>query len=145
MTRPTLTDLSPRAQAEARAQLQRSPHPRTVKIEPAPEPEPIRPKRGKEIDATAFFVAAGLPAPVREFRFHPTRKWRFDYAWPSRFIALEVEGGIFIQGRHSRGAGMLKDMEKYNAAALMGWRVFKTTPSKLRSKETLAMLAIALA
>ena len=56
-------------------------------------------------------------------------------------IALEVEGGIWIQGRHSRGAGMLKDMEKYNAAAAAGWRLFRTTPKQLRSAELLNMLA----
>ena len=70
---------------------------------------------------------------VKEYRFHPTRKWRFDDAIPSRRIAIEVEGGVWTQGRHTRPKGFLGDMEKYNTATLMGWRVFRTTPNKLRS------------
>jgi len=73
----------------------------------------------------------GLPEPEFEFRFHPHRKWRFDCAWPHKLVALEVEGGIWTQGRHTRGAGFLADMEKYNAAVLLGWRVLRTTPDKL--------------
>lgn len=75
--------------------------------------------------------AVGLPEPVHEYRFHATRRWRFDFAWPDQKVALEIEGGVFIQGRHSRGAGMLGDMEKYNAAAADGWRVFRVTPKQI--------------
>lgn len=74
---------------------------------------------------------AGIPVPVPEYRFHPTRRWRFDFAWPADKIALEVEGGAFTRGRHTRGAGYLKDMEKYNAAVIAGWRVFRVTPSDI--------------
>jgi hypothetical protein len=95
----------------------------------------------KPQDATiAFFVAAGLPAPVAEHRFHVERKWRFDYAWPVLKIALEVEGGVWTNGRHTRGAGFLKDCEKYNAAAVMGWRVLRVTPATLRTADTCEML-----
>lgn len=73
----------------------------------------------------------GIASPVTEHRFHGARKWRFDYAWVAEKIALEVEGGIWTQGRHTRGAGFLADMEKYNAAVLLGWRVLRTTPDKL--------------
>jgi hypothetical protein len=76
----------------------------------------------------------GIPEPTPEYRFHPTRKWRFDYAWLSHKVAVEVEGGVWIRGRHSRGAGMLKDMEKYNRAAAMGWRVFRCTPDTLHTE-----------
>ena len=64
-------------------------------------------------------------APVREHKFHPDRKWRFDFAWPDQMIAAECEGGIWTGGRHTRGAGVLGDMEKYNQAALLGWAVFR--------------------
>ena len=74
---------------------------------------------------------AGLPEPVAEHRFHRERKWRFDWAFPSDLIALEVEGGAFTRGRHTRGLGFVKDMEKYNAAVLAGWRVFRVTPDQL--------------
>lgn len=63
-----------------------------------------------------------------EWPFHPTRKWRFDYACPELKIAIEVDGGIFIGGRHSGGVGQLKDMEKMNEGASRQWLVFHTTP-----------------
>lgn len=68
---------------------------------------------------------------VREHRFHATRLWRFDYAVPAYKIALEVEGGVWTGGRHTSPKGFLADMEKYNAAALLGWVVVRTTPDKL--------------
>lgn len=79
-------------------------------------------------------VGAGLPEPVTEYRFHNTRRWRFDYAIPSQFVALEVEGGVWTAGRHTRGAGYLGDCEKYNEAQLLGWIVLRCTPSQLRTK-----------
>lgn len=80
---------------------------------------------------------------VMEYQFHPTRKWRFDYALPQYRIALEVEGGVFSQGRHTRPQGFLGDMEKYNTATLMGWRLLRTTPSALITNETLSLLRMA--
>ena len=70
-----------------------------------------------------------------EWPFHPTRKWRFDYACPELKIAIEVDGGIFIGGRHSGGVGQLKDFEKGNAACAMGWYVFHTTPEDMHDLE----------
>jgi len=64
----------------------------------------------------------------REYRFHPVRKWRFDFAFPGHKVAAEVEGGVFVKGRHTRGAAFVKDCEKYNAAAELGWRVFRFVP-----------------
>lgn len=77
---------------------------------------------------------------VKEFRFHPTRRWRFDYAIPKYKIALEVEGGVWTQGRHTRPQGFLGDVEKYNAATTMGWRVLRTIPDELVSAKTLKMI-----
>lgn len=77
---------------------------------------------------------------VKEYQFHPKRKWRFDYAIPDHKIALEVEGGVWTQGRHVRPQGFLGDIEKYNTATLMGWRVFRTTPDSLLTNATLALL-----
>jgi very-short-patch-repair endonuclease len=75
--------------------------------------------------------ACGLPEPRPEYLFHPVRKWRFDYAWPDQKIALEVDGGIWTQGRHTRGAGKKNDMEKFTAAAMYGWRILYFEPSEL--------------
>ena len=77
---------------------------------------------------------------VKEHKFHPKRKWRFDYAIPEHRIALEVEGGVWTGGRHIRAQGFLGDMEKYNTATLMGWRVFRTTPDDLYKMATINLL-----
>lgn len=81
---------------------------------------------------------------VLEHRFAPPRKWRFDYALVEQRIAVEVEGGVWTRGRHTRGAGFLKDVEKYNEAAVRGWIVIRTTPDKLVSAETLELVERAL-
>lgn len=81
---------------------------------------------------------------VKEFKFHPVRKWRFDYAIPKHKIALEVEGGVWTGGRHTSSVGFMKDMEKYNTATLMGWRVFRTTPDELYRLKTLNLLKTAI-
>lgn len=81
---------------------------------------------------------------VKEFKFHPIRKWRFDYAIPDHKIALEVEGGVWTGGRHTSSVGFMKDMEKYNTATLMGWRVFRTTPDELYRLKTLNLLKTAI-
>lgn len=77
---------------------------------------------------------------VKEFKFHPNRRWRFDYAIPEHKIAVEVEGGVWTNGRHTRPQGFLGDIEKYNTATLMGWRVFRTTPTDLVRTATLKMI-----
>ena len=78
--------------------------------------------------------------PVREYRFHPLRRWRFDFAWPNELIAIEVEGGSWQYGRHNRASGFELDCEKYNAAALMGWRVFRFTGAMVHNGRAFTML-----
>lgn len=85
-----------------------------------------------------------LPAHVAEFRFHPGRRYRFDFAWPEHMIALEVEGGIWANGHHARPKGILRDIEKYNNAAVLGWRVLRCTPQDLETPKTVAMLRAAM-
>jgi hypothetical protein len=65
-----------------------------------------------------------------EYKFHSTRKWRFDYAIPEYKIAIEIEGGMWINGRHTRGSGAIGDLEKYNQAVLLGWRLLRFTPQQ---------------
>ena len=72
---------------------------------------------------------------VKEYKFHPVRKWRFDYAIPAALVAIEVEGGVWTGGRHINPKGFLNDMEKYNSATLMGWSVYRTTPDELYTKK----------
>jgi len=100
-------------------------------------------------DAGPLFIAlvkrAGLPEPRREYYFaRPQRRWRFDYAWPDQKLALEVEGGAWTNGRHTRGAGFLADIAKYNDATLRGWRLLRVSPSQLIDLQTMTMLERAL-
>lgn len=87
---------------------------------------------------------SGVPVPAAEVRFHPTRRWRFDWCWADAKLALEVQGGIYMQGRHTRGAALVKEFEKLNAAATMGWRVLFVTPRQVANGEALAVIAAAL-
>jgi hypothetical protein len=93
---------------------------------------------------SAFCKSEGLPAPIFEVQFHPGRKWRWDLCWPDQRLALEVQGGIFVQGRHSRGAAMLKEWEKLNTAASNGWRVLFVQPRDLCLVETMNLIRNAL-
>lgn len=84
----------------------------------------------------SYFKSFGLPEPVEEHRFHPVRRWRFDYAFLDEKVAVEIEGGIWSGGRHTRGKGFIGDLDKYNMAQKMGWKVYRFTPQQLRSGET---------
>ncbi len=94
----------------------------------------------------AFCVQNGLPAPVCEHVFAPPRKWRWDFAWPDSLgmVAIEVQGGVWVRGAHSRGAQQIKDYEKQNAGQLRGWRCFQLTPDQLCTTETLDLLRLTL-
>lgn len=74
----------------------------------------------------------------REFAFHPERKWRFDFAiiphkdlQGSGGIAIEIDGGSWVQGRHNTGSGSAKDRQKFNEAARLKWTVLKFTPREV--------------
>ena len=79
-----------------------------------------------------------LPRPEREYRFAPPRRWRFDLAWPALKVAVEVEGGSWVGGRHSRPGGFEKDAEKYNEAVIAGWRVLRVTGAMVSDGRALA-------
>lgn len=78
--------------------------------------------------------------PTPEFRFHPLRRWRFDFAIPELLIAIEVEGGVWTYGRHNRAEGFLRDMQKYNSAAAFGWRILRCQPDGLLAEEFIALV-----
>lgn len=78
--------------------------------------------------------------PVKELKFHPTRRWRFDFAFVNEKLAIEVEGGVWSGGRHTRGNGFLKDMEKYNEATRLGWRLLRTTPNQVETKQFILLI-----
>ena len=77
-------------------------------------------------DDFAFDVrVAGLPTPERQYYFHPTRKWRVDFAWPEFMLIVELEGGVWVRGAHIRPGRFIKDCIKYNEAAVLGWVVLR--------------------
>lgn len=82
--------------------------------------------------------------PEVEYVFAPPRRWRFDFAWPAEKVAAEVEGGLFSQGRHTRGAGFSDDIEKYNAAAMAGWLLIRCTPEMVKSGEAVQLIEAAI-
>lgn len=78
-------------------------------------------------EAFALHCRAEGLTPEREYRFAPPRKWRFDFYFPDRKLAVEIEGGTGVYGRHQRPGGFEKDAEKYNTAAKMGITVIRYT------------------
>lgn len=107
-------------------------------------------QRAKAESRARIFVAqcasAGLPQPVREHAFAlPARRWRFDFAWVDGMVALEVEGGAFAGGAHTRGAHFRSDCEKYNEATRRGWRVLRCLPEQLNRLATVDLVRDVLA
>lgn len=94
----------------------------------------IRPRSDAEEAFAQLLRLLQFPAATREYRFSPPRRWRFDFAWPQFKVAIEIEGGHWTGGRHTRGAGFEADCEKYNAATLQGWRVLRITAAEVRKQ-----------
>lgn len=114
----------------------------------------------------ALLVGKGLPKPEREKRFHSKRKWQFDFAFPEKKLAVEIEGGlrgnpvkchkcgatvkkklksgkwivVTTGGRHNSPEGFKKDCEKYNTAALLGWRVLRIPRDEMHHNKTIRLI-----
>jgi very-short-patch-repair endonuclease len=86
--------------------------------------------------------AVGLPDPVRQHRFAAAlkRQWRFDFCWPAAMLAVEIEGGIYQGGWHTNATGLKRDIEKGNAAVMLGWRVLRFHGDQVRSGEAVATI-----
>ena len=80
---------------------------------------------GLSAEFARLWLALDGPYLVTEYKFHPVRRWRFDFAHLATKTAIEINGGIWSGGRHVRGAGYLRDREKINTAQMLGWRVFE--------------------
>jgi len=77
---------------------------------------------------------------VTEYKFHPKRKWSIDFYLPDYGLAIELEGGIFTQGRHTRGSGFLGDIEKYNEITASGLSLIRVTYSTLNKNATFDLI-----
>lgn len=99
--------------------------------------EVMRRLRRESLEHLAMVVMerSGVPSWKRELRFHGTRMWRFDFAWPDCKVALEVDGGTHSGGRHTRPGGFRGDCAKLNEAAIAGWTVIRCTKEHIKSGE----------
>ena len=127
-----LDQLPPAMRAQAEAKLEQQATPRRNSAPMVSKPE----------EALAYQLSMiGFEKPMRELRFHSTRRWRFDFAWPDHKVACEVEGLTRQGGRHQRIEGFEKDLEKYEAAMLDGWNVYRVSPAMIKSGRALTVLA----
>lgn len=76
----------------------------------------------------------GGPPLEREYRFHPDRRWRSDFALPDVGLLIEIEGGVWQQGRHNRPQGYINDVDKYNEAARLGFVLVRFVPDMFEDK-----------
>jgi very-short-patch-repair endonuclease len=88
--------------------------------------------------------ALRLPEAEREHVFAKPRRWRFDFAWPALMVAVEIEGGSWSGGRHTRGAGFEADLQKYNTALMNGWAVLRISGAMVKSGEAVRLAVLAL-
>ena len=101
--------------------------------------------------------AIGLPPPEQEYRFAAEhvgiqsgirarlkqaglKDWRFDFCWPDKMLAVEVEGGAFVGGRHTRGAGFTGDILKYHNAMALGWTVYRCDGVLVKNGQAVSLI-----
>lgn len=108
--------------------------------------ERVRMRRDYKAEFLGQLKMAGLPAPVTEFMFHPSRKWRFDYAFVKEKLAVEYQGGVYFDAKsgHSTVRGMENDCIKFSTAASFGWRVMPINAGMVLRGEALKLVEQAL-
>jgi len=97
-------------------------------------------RKGDAVQLLEMDLRAAEIVYVREYQFAKPRRWRFDFAIPGRKIAIEVDGATWTGGRHTSGSGFTKDMEKFNEAGLLGWRIFRVTPQQVKNGQAIVLL-----
>ena len=107
----------------------------------APEVKKVKRESPLVLALETHIIQDGLPRPLKEFVFHDTRRWRFDMAWPLYRLAVECDGGVWANGRHTRGSGFEGDCYKMNEAVILGWRVLRVTSKMIESGEAVAWVA----
>lgn len=92
-----------------------------------------------ELQLYLSIIGSNLPAPDRQFKIEG-RDFAWDFAWPKEHLLLEVQGGTWIAGGHSVGAGQRRDAIKQNIAALHGFKTMAVTTDMIRDGIALAMI-----
>lgn len=106
---------------------------------------PTEMKRDYKQEFLSQLKIARVPQPISEFRFHPVRKWRFDFAYPGEKLAIEYQGGVYYKGMgHQTVGGMERDCLKFSSAAALGWRVMPINAGMVRRGEALQLVIEAL-
>ena len=88
----------------------------------------------------AYFKECKLPECVTESKFHPTRRWLFDFAFRKEKVAIEVQGGIWTGGAHARPVFLMRDYEKLNEAQCLGWVVLQVQPKEICTMELVELV-----
>lgn len=105
---------------------------------------PSRPKKPRSSIEEQFALqlrALGVEGFCREHRFHPVRRWRFDFAWQDHRVAAEIEGlSRSGMSRHQTIKGYRGDLEKYNEATRLGWRVFRFDQQMVKSGQAIDLM-----
>ena len=102
-------------------------------------------KRDLELELLAQIRMVGLPEPVREYKAIPGRRFRFDFAWETQRLLVEVQGAIWKpKGGHSWGTGIMRDHEKNNLAVINGYRVIYVNGNTIASGEAINQIESAL-
>jgi len=107
------------------------------------KPTNKRTSRKKDYPGDLLFMlqAVGLTGFVKEHMFAaPDRRWRLDLAHVDLKIGVECHGGVWTQGRHTRGQGFINDREKMNDAVRRGWLVLEFTPETIKSGEAVDVI-----
>ena len=72
------------------------------------------------------------------------RDWRADFAVPEHRLLVEIEGGAWSGGRHTRGRGFADDLRKYDAAARLGWTIYRCDPAMVQAGHAIETVRILL-
>lgn len=122
----------------------------------APQAAPRQPKRQRPAHWPAGVDSAlemalltrlerfGVPLGEGQYRFVPGRLYRFDRAWPAQMVAVEIQGGLWVNGAHSRGSGVERDCVKLSIAAALGWRVLPVSKAMIEDGQAVELIAQAL-
>lgn len=99
-----------------------------VPISNPKNPQGTHPDQRSHLGIKFLFIWEALKGPTLhyEYRFHPKRRWKFDFCHEESKVAIEIEGAVYRPGKgHSSVSGILRDIDKYNEATLLGFRVIR--------------------